>query len=121
MKIDQETRINSVCNLDEDFRTWGSIELSELESLPEFIPVIIHIQTKKYLNGEQYDISDTNVEGFIKNNEELLYENIEFDRYDATEKNVTVRYHINLNVNYGQYLSDKEFFNKNFKCSILLN
>lgn len=121
MKIDEETRINLEYNLDEYFRTWGSIEFSELESLPEFISVIIHIQTKKYLNGEQYNILDTNLEGFIENNKELLYENIEFDRYDDTSKDVTVRYYINLNVNYGQYLSDKEFFNKNFKCSILLN
>jgi hypothetical protein len=120
MKIDKGTRINAEYGLTEDFRTWSSLEFSELDYLPKFISVIIYAQSKKYLDGEQYNVSDINVDGFIKNNEKLLYDNIEFDRYDDSEKDVTVRYHINLKVDYGQYLSDKEFFKKNFKCSITL-
>ena len=72
------SRVNLEYNLGAHFRTWGSIELSELKSLPQFISVIIQTKKKKYLDGEQYNISDTNLGGFIEKNEELLYDNLNY-------------------------------------------
>ena len=106
--------------LNEDFRSWDDPEISELETLPDFILLLSQLESKGLL-PDSINLSDCNVNEFISNNSEILFELIAFDRDFDDEKEITVSYFIPVEITYSQYLADKEFFNQNFKCSLELN
>jgi hypothetical protein len=107
--------------LKENMRTWDDPDFSELETLPNFISLLTQLESKGLL-PKSINLSDRDLDKFIINNTNVLFDFISFDRdFGGDEKELSISYSLPIKITYTQYLADKEFFNDNFYCSIKLN